>query len=74
MPRDRLKKQKKWKMRRMFHVMTKQEGLGQLGDAVEAWSTHATEYTKAEYDRLYTKFAKAMRVAKKYEWSQESVV
>ena len=35
--------QKKWKMRRIFHVMQKQEGLDQAGDAVAAWVTRVAE-------------------------------
>ena len=69
-----LDKQKKWKMRRIFHVMQQQEGLGQAGDAVATWVTHLNEHIKAEYDKLYRKFTKALLLAKKYEWSDEECV
>ena len=69
-----LEKQKKWKMRRIFHVMQKSEGLGQAGDAVATWVTHLAEHTKNEFERFYAKFAKAMLVAKKYEWTHKRCV
>ena len=67
-------KQKTWKLKRIFHVMTKQEGLGQFSGAVEAWSTNAIGCAQAEYDRLCAKFTKAMRFASEYEWSQKKCV
>jgi len=67
-----LEKQKKWKMRRIWHVMTKQEGAGEMCAAIASWASHVAEDAQnAQYAQVYAKYTKAMLLAKKYGWTQE---